>query len=252
MSVLIKLGSVDPTVIQWQQFLKGQFPESEIVASGNFDGVTDSVTKRFQQLHRLTPDGVVGSKTLQLALSLGLCVTDQPTTNGILPITAAQREILFGHFNYTPAPVANNPEAIKIDQSWINSNITSVTIDELANISGAPKNCTIPFNHAAASQLKSLFGAWSSAGLLDRILTWDGSWAPRFIRGSRTTLSNHAWGTAFDINARWNPLGTVPPAIGDKGCTRELVSIAEDNGFFWGGNFSKRPDGMHFECAMLK
>jgi len=27
------------------------------------------------------------------------------------------------------------------------------------------------------------------------------------------------------------------------------VSIAHDHGFYWGGHFAKRRDGMHFEVA---
>ncbi|MBP0649891.1 M15 family metallopeptidase, partial [Mycobacterium tuberculosis] len=56
---------------------------------------------------------------------------------------------------------------------------------------------------------------------------------------------------AFDINAEWNPLGVEPAAMGAKGCVRELVPIANRFGFYWGGHFSTRADGMHFEVAKL-
>ena len=65
-------------------------------------------------------------------------------------------------------------------------------------------------------------------------------------------LSNHAFGTAFDINVPFNPLGARPALIGKQGSVRELVPIANEHGFFWGGHFGKRPDGMHFEVAVLK
>ncbi len=64
-------------------------------------------------------------------------------------------------------------------------------------------------------------------------------------------LSNHAYGTAFDINAAQNGLGVEPAAIGKRGCVRELVPLANRHGFFWGGHFSKRKDGMHFEVGKL-
>jgi hypothetical protein len=38
--------------------------------------------------------------------------------------------------------------------------------------------------------------------------------------------------------------------MGQKGCVRELVPIANEFGFYWGGHFS-RMDGMHFEIAKL-
>jgi hypothetical protein len=74
---------------------------------------------------------------------------------------------------------------------------------------------------------------------------------PRFIRGSRTTLSNHAFGTAFDINCDFNRLGHTPALMGERGCVREMVRIAHENGFYWGGHFT-RLDGMHFEVAKLQ
>jgi len=79
-------------------------------------------------------------------------------------------------------------------------------------------------------------------------LGWFGN--PRFIRGSRSILSNHAWYTAFDINYRWNMLGETPADIGEKGSVKELVPIAHDFGFYWGGHFRRR-DGMHFEAAKV-
>jgi len=87
--------------------------------------------------------------------------------------------------------------------------------------------------------------------LLSKIFTWDGSFVPRFQRGSTTKLSNHAFGSAFDINAAFNPLGALPPLIEQKGSVRELVEIANANGFYWGGHFDSRKDGMHFEIAKL-
>ena len=42
------------------------------------------------------------------------------------------------------------------------------------------------FHRAAAEQLKGLWAEWEEANLLSRILSFDGSFAPRFIRGSRT------------------------------------------------------------------
>ena len=62
-------------------------------------------------------------------------------------------------------------------------------------------------------------------------------------------LSNHSWGTAFDINAGWNPRKSIPALMGDRGCLREIVAIGHDNGFYWGGHFGT-PGGMHFEVAV--
>ncbi|MFM6344063.1 MAG: M15 family metallopeptidase, partial [Dolichospermum sp.] len=87
-------------------------------------------------------------------------------------------------------------------------------------------------------------------------LTFDGSFVPRLIRGAPLVkdfrkLSNHAFGSAFDINASFNPLGQIPASISKKGSVRLLVSTANDYGFFWGGHFNTRKDGMHFEVAKI-
>lgn len=75
----------------------------------------------------------------------------------------------------------------------------------------------------------------------------DWGYAERPIRGSSTELSNHASGTAIDLNATQHPLGkggTFTPAqvnaIRDRlkvygGCIR------------WGGDYQNRLDAMHFE-----
>jgi hypothetical protein len=104
-----------------------------------------------------------------------------------------------------------------------------------------------------------LWQAWERAGLLDRILSFQGGFVPRFVRNTAgrnpRPLSNHAWGTAFDINAPQNRLGVEPALLGQTGCVRELVEIANQHGFFWGGHYRNRrdgsigKDGMHFEIA---
>jgi peptidoglycan hydrolase-like protein with peptidoglycan-binding domain len=253
MQTLLKLGSSGDDVTMWQNFLKGIYSSSSLIVNGSFDNDTQDLTKKFQHDNGLNVDGVVGQNSYAVAKKLGFGgVATSPVINSINPITAQQRAQLFGTFSYVPSPTPDNPEAITINHSWVISNIISVQIPELSNIPGAPKNCIIPFNKLAAPQLSAMFQAWNDANLINRILSWDGSWAPRFIRGSRTNLSNHAWGTAFDINARWNRLGAAPATAGMQGCVLELVDIANQHGFFWGGSFATRPDGMHFECATLK
>lgn len=101
-------------------------------------------------------------------------------------------------------------------------------------------------------QLVALWAEWQRLGLLDRVLSFAGTYNPRFVRGraSQQVLSNHAFATAFDINAAWNRLGAEPATFGTRGCVYELVPVAHRFGFFWGGHFTRR-DGMHFEVAKL-
>jgi D-alanyl-D-alanine dipeptidase len=123
-----------------------------------------------------------------------------------------------------------------------------LSVPQLVNIKGSDR---VQFHRKAADQLIKLWQNWEDAALLPLVLTWDGSFVPRFIRGSRKTLSNHSFGSAFDINVAWNQLGVVPALAGQKGSVRELVQIANQHGFYWGGHFSRK-DGMHFEVAQIK
>jgi hypothetical protein len=147
------------------------------------------------------------------------------------------------------APRPDN-EAIRILNGWEGTNIVAVTILQLAGVEGLHKEGRVRFHRKAAAQLLALWAAWEKRGLLARVRTYAGAYAPRFIRGSRTVLSNHAFGTAFDINAAWNALGAQPALEGMPGCLLDLVPVANELGFYWGGHFTRR-DGMHFEVAKL-
>jgi len=244
-----------------QLFLRGLSESSCVVTTGVYDEITLQETKVFQENHGLTPDGIVGPKTLSEALRQGFSVVkDQmvdenspnwPPRPTDSPLSPVQRSKIFGKFAFVPAPTTNNPEAIKIVDGWADQNITSVVVPQLIGVPGSLKTGLIQVHQKAAGQILKLFADWQSAGLSEKILGWGGSWSPRFIRGSRTSLSNHAWGTAFDINVQWNGLGVVPALRDEKGSVRDLVQIAYDNGFYWGGWFNGRPDGMHFEVCRL-
>jgi hypothetical protein len=250
-------------VRKWQLFLIGQGLPLP-VADGIFGGQTFNATLAFQHLYGLDADGVVGHQTLVAAIQRGFVVLDDPgdtTRNGpnwpprpaFAPLTGtAARQAIFGRFSYKPDPQPDNPEHIRILGSWVADNIVSVAIPQLAGVDGAPRSGKVEAHRLVAGQLAALWRAWQDAQLLDRVLTWGGSFAPRFVRGSSTSLSNHAFGTAFDINMDWNRINTQPALLGAKGSVRELVGIANDHGFYWGGHYSKRLDGMHFEVAQLQ
>lgn len=80
-------------------------------------------------------------------------------------------------------------------------------------------------------------------------LVWPGTWgyAERPIRGSSSTLSNHASGTALDLNAPAHPLGRSGTFRPDQ--VRAIRSILDfcEGVVRWGGDYSGRKDEMHFE-----
>jgi hypothetical protein len=255
----IRLGSSGSNVRKWQIFLAGRGLFSGVV-DGVFDQATDDATREFQRKSRLLDDGVVGNNTFGAAMLLGFRVIrddDESQAGPNFPpppdfdplVGNNARAAVFGRFAFFSAPVPDNPENIAITDGWDRDNVVRILIPELIGVKGAPRGGNIQFHKLAAAQLGALWKAWRQAGLLDRVLSFEGSFVPRVIRGSRTTVSNHALGSAFDINAKFNPLGAVPALAGHDGSVRELVSIANANGFYWGGHFKTRPDGMHFEIA---
>jgi hypothetical protein len=261
----LRPGATNDLVTTWQQFLRGQDLLLEEV-TGTFDAATEDATKQFQIVYGLDSDGVVGNETWGRAMVLGLELIKgdnedktgpnwPPLPPGVTSASLALRQQLFGVFKYEAAPSDGNPEGIRILGNWAGENITQVTIPQLKGLLGAPASGRVSFHKSAAPQLVSMFQAWEDAGLIDRLKSFAGTWAPRFIRGSRTSLSNHSWGTAIDLNAGWNPLGARPALVGKPGCVRELVEIALESGFYWGGFFGSngggRPDGMHFEVMKI-
>jgi hypothetical protein len=76
----------------------------------------------------------------------------------------------------------------------------------------------------------------------------DWGWARRPISGS-SDISNHASGTAIDLNASQHPMGRSTRATFSQ---RQVDLIHRRMKFFggtirWGGDYSNRPDAMHFE-----
>jgi hypothetical protein len=262
---ILRRDSRGQAVKRWELFLAGQgHLKGEV--DDTFDAATEKATRAFQRAHGLLTDGVVGPKTLGAALTNGFdlgfsdprrgtgeAILPEPTTLRPLRSTV-ERQALFGPLQFRAAGTPSKPEAIRTLGTWQRDNIVTVEIPQLVGklaFGSRPSKGRMQFHKKAAPQLLALWSAWESAGVLDRVLTYEGSFDARFIRGSTTELSNHALGTAFDINAKWNPLGAIPALAGREGSVRELVEIANQHGFFWGGHFKRRPDGMHFEVAKI-
>jgi len=251
---VLRRGSTGNDVVAWQNFLVGEgYP---IEATSLFEETTHEATRKWQASKKLQDDGVVGKLTYAKAMVLGFDPLDDDLEGEegpnwpkmTLPLASFQERVqLFGSIPYTPAPTRTNPEAIFIPTAWAAKNIVSLEVPGVKRLGVK----TVLVNQKVADQFKALWQAWDDAGLGGLLKTFDGAWAPRFVRGSRTTLSSHSWASAFDVNASWNGIGKVPPLVGAPGSVRKLVPIAEEHGFAWGGFYRGRPDGMHFEVAKL-
>ena len=84
---------------------------------------------------------------------------------------------------------------------------------------------------------------------IDRGQPDDWGYAERPIRGSTTVLSNHASGTAIDLNATRHPLDTAPAATFTPQQIDTIHTIMRDCGgaLRWGGDYTGRKDPMHVE-----
>lgn len=92
-----------------------------------------------------------------------------------------------------------------------------------------------------------------SFGFYKEIVTYDGCFNPRYIRGEEKkknpTMSIHSWGLAIDFNAANNPLGLSRQQAKDRGLspfTEYFDEVWKEAGWTCGSSF-KRCDGMHFE-----
>jgi hypothetical protein len=258
---VLRRGSTGPLVVLWQEFLIGEGLYKK-KAHGNFDDYTYRATRRYQRSYMsLLTDGVVGNNTWCKALRDGLELLSPdeavkgsystnypPSPTNLAPVPYKSRNSKFGAIKFKES---GKGDGITITNGWNKRYLTKVLIPQLETISGAPKSCKVFWNAMYIDNLVGLFQAWEKKDLLSLILSWDGSWCPRFVRGSSKYLSNHSWATAFDINAEWNGLRKQPARKGTYGTVRPLVETANEHGFWWGGHF-ERKDGMHFEIGEEK
>jgi hypothetical protein len=122
------------------------------------------------------------------------------------------------------------------DPGWAASHITTEAVPILG---------TVTCNKLIFPQLRAALEEVAVRGLADKIHPGEyaGCYYPRFIAGS-TTLSNHAFGLALDLNVPGNQRGTV----GEM--DRSVVAIFKSWGFAWGGDWHYT-DPMHFEMNRL-
>lgn len=252
----IRKGDKGTAVKAWQFFLVG-LGYSKVIADGNFGSITQAATIDFQKSHGVAADGVVGNGTYSKAMQFGFQIIDDPKNDSesgpnwppppnFKPHTPTQVQSTFGKIEFKINPDGNG---ITITNNWQAENIIYVEIPQIKNLPPYYSK-KIPLHKKAAPQFLKLFSEWEKAKLIDRLITYDGTYNPRLIRGSATVLSNHSFGAAIDLNAQWNSLGAMPPLVGQKGTLRELVAIANKLGFYWGGHFGRK-DGMHFEVAKI-
>ena len=106
-------------------------------------------------------------------------------------------------------------------------------------------------NKIIMEDLCKVFNDLVRTKLINEIISYDGCFNPRYIRGleHKKILSNHAFGTALDFNASQNPLGRSREeciAAGLKPFTTQFIQVWGEYNFLSGEKF-RRKDLMHFE-----
>lgn len=123
------------------------------------------------------------------------------------------------------------------DPAWVAANIRTEQVPILGSVS-----C----HKDLFPQLRAALLEVQQRGLAGAIhpSEFAGCYYPRFIANT-TTLSNHAFGLALDLNVPGNQRGTVGEI------DRDVVAIFKKWGFAWGGDW-RWTDPMHFELAEVK
>lgn len=262
--------NVPAEVQRWQYFLLRQGFSQVGSLDADFGMKTEQATKFFQVRAGITATGKLDVKTHDVATSLGYRGldlgyydarkgTDWPAAPGFGSPGNAARNAAFGCFSFVLRPVANRPdhESIVIKgacdgstSDWVAHNIVDVAVPQMAHVTGYGGR--VRCHRLVAPKVTALFAEWERQDLMHLVVTYAGAFVPRYVRGSTlpaaghgptastavSSLSNHAFGSAFDINAEWNPRVTAPPppVVTAKASVRLLVPAANDLGFFWGGH----------------
>ena len=129
--------------------------------------------------------------------------------------------------------------------NWEGNHLVTVRIPEIAVLRA------IKLHRAVAPQFTAFFKAAVAKGLAGKVLTYDGSFVARTLTAKPSVRSNHAFGSAIDINAKWNGWGQPQAPRGSHGSVAELADFCVDFGLYWGGWYSGRKDAMHFEAVKV-
>lgn len=243
--MILRLGSRGDEVRKVQERL--------FVADGRFGAITEGAVMGFQRARGLPVTGAVDENTWEAMFPTETRPITDPTKPPFRAMTTDEKDRIFGHIEYRHAPLRDNPENVEITNDFEDRNIVSVFIPELKGIPygwGGVCQGNVRLHKLAAPQFLGVMSAIREAGFLGDLITYDGGFTARFVRGSTRTLSNHCYGTAMDFNAQWNPLNKEPAWFGERGCLRRWIPILHQFGIFWGGHFARR-DGMHVEIAKL-
>jgi len=286
--LLSRGGNNMPAEVQrWQYFLRKQNITEVGNIDGGFGLNTERATKVFQGLASIQQTGKFDARTLDAAQARGYTVLPNnhysdrsspdwpPRPDNLSTPDNATRNRDFKCFKFMMRPLSQRADKDEIviknscdgtDPDWEAAQIITIDIPQLRFAVGYAGRFRV--HRKAAPLFAALFAKWEADDLLHLVMSYAGCYFARYKReldppppaaghgikkstdNDASRLSNHSFGSAFDINVSDNGFGNMPAIAGRRGSVRELSQSANSLGIFWGGHFTKR-DGMHFEIAKL-
>jgi hypothetical protein len=182
-------------------------------------------TREPEAVERLVPDDRL---TRIGILARDRAATTAPGRGGIVrPLELKRR------FGESAVRLPFGADWITIDPAWVDRMIVTRRVPILGNVT-CHRELIAPLRRGLRTLQRRGLSRLIDPG------DYAGCYAPRRIPGSGS-LSLHAWGLAFDVNASENPFGAEPKL------DRRVVAAFEAEGFTWGGRWPTATDGMHFE-----
>lgn len=138
------------------------------------------------------------------------------------------------------------------DRAWEDLHLVGIVPPYAMYLAWAPAQPvkTIRVNRKCSDSLSRVLAAikahygTAEAIAAARVDLYGGCYNFRLKRGG-STLSNHSWGSAIDLDPAHNGFGDHNPKM-----DRAVVALFAAEGWTWGGQWST-PDGMHFQAANL-
>lgn len=228
-------------VKSWQ----AKYPSAQVVLTGDWN---TRGTVRFTGLTELPTPGTYGRLRYdRVHVSSGVHPSRLTTFPTVLDHDGISVDLAAAGAIPPPAPTPTPEAPVATSQNGYTANQASLMAQ--FTIPGTTRKVTL--RKGAPGQLLVTFAAWFDdhiesvdGGILD-----DWGYANRPIRGSSTGLSNHASGTALDINAPRHPLGKRGTFTSAQAARIRAELTRYEGAIRWGGDYQNRADEMHFEIV---